>query len=323
MNDPNHSEDTRDQELARRIGALLEQGVPLSDPTLSEDPLYKALLSTKTRLAGDEAGEAPPFLGQRLWARIERETAPVAPRRIAHIASLRPALTWSAVAAAILIMVALWLVWRQAGPEPVLVATAGERIEQVSLPDGSTIHLRPHSSLYRLRENTYRLTGEGFFQVTHDERRRFSVEAGQAVVTVLGTKFNVNSRGAETRVFLEEGRVQLSYEPTGRTTILRPGQEAVASARGIETRTVPASGADATDWVDGVMEFSAKPLRDVVSDLERHYGVAIDVPDGAGAERLSGAVQLDSLEPTLDDLGVVAGGRFVRTAPNAFRYVPE
>ena len=77
------------------------------------------------------------------------------------------------------------------------------------------------------------LVGEGLFEVTPNEARTFTVEANDALVSVLGTRFNVSTWGTQTMVYLEEGRVQFSHPSSAQAVVLTPGQQSVLTEDGV------------------------------------------------------------------------------------------
>ncbi len=117
---------------------------------------------------------------------------------------------------------------------PVTFATAGIPAEMV-LPDSSRVYLNAGSVLKyprRFREKVRRvaLSGEAFFEVTHDASRSFEVEAAGALIRDLGTSFNVMAydTASTVEVVVATGRVALSprREPA-RSLILDPGMKGV------------------------------------------------------------------------------------------------
>jgi ferric-dicitrate binding protein FerR (iron transport regulator) len=108
---------------------------------------------------------------------------------------------WLRVAAIAAVLLGGTSLWYQI---PVThTAPAGERVA-VPLPDGSDVQLNAGSVLRHRRgftllpgvaagSRSVRLDGEAFFDV-EPTGRPFEVQAGEARVTVLGTRFNVRAR---------------------------------------------------------------------------------------------------------------------------------
>jgi len=83
-----------------------------------------------------------------------------------------------------------------------------------TLPDRSIITLNKQSSLARTetfndKERAVELKGEAFFRVTPDKHLPFRVLTNEAVITVLGTSFNVRTDPDKTTILVESGRVSV------------------------------------------------------------------------------------------------------------------
>lgn len=85
-----------------------------------------------------------------------------------------------------------------------------------TLPDGSVVHLNKNSSIAYAPEfsahRTVRITGEAFFEVKHDERSPFTVQAEEILIKDIGTAFNVKSVLGHTEVIVESGIVSVSKD---------------------------------------------------------------------------------------------------------------
>ena len=309
------------QDLAVRIGMLRRKGQSLDASDLTEDAVVRALL--RYRDAQDVAPQ--PEQSARMWAAIEAATAEAhgaEPKEAATIFALPSAVRWAVAASVAVAAVVAWLLLTGA-PEPVQVATASTSIETYTAPDGSTIRLRPHSTLYRIEVDgarRYQLAGEAFFDVmTRPEP--FIVEAGALRVEVLGTRFTTHTWG-QPAVYLQEGRVQVRTGEGERVT-LQPGQRSALMADGTLAPPTEADSAAALDWLRQEIAFESEPAASVVAELEQHFGVTIALPDDVARETLSGRIALETPAQSLSDLGLVLGGRFERIGDGAYRFVQE
>ena len=322
-------EDDRDLSMARRIGTRLDEHAPL-DRAAGGEPsddasFYRALLTLKQ--AHQEAAP-PPGTAARVWAGLEQQMAQDQPAA----AEPRPALrlvrslsrrTWMAAAASLLLLAALgWLLINRT-PSPVLLASADADIITYTAPDGSTVQLRPHSKLYALDEDAarYRLDGEGFFDVTKNEARTFTVEAGDARIAVLGTRFNVSTWGAQTTVFLEEGRIRFEHLPSEQAVELTPGQRSGLMPGGRLAQPTAADSSEYMDWLRQEMNFVSRPLDQVLDELAHHYAIAFAPVPALEADTLTGRILLDRIDQSLNDLGKILDGRFVQIDDETYRFV--
>ena len=116
---------------------------------------------------------------------------------------------------------------------PVEIQVPNGQLVTVRLPDNSEVTLNSGSELtyarwFNILDRTVSLEGEAYFDVKSNGKK-FVVNAGDAQIEVLGTKFNVQSWpeqvNARTTVFLAEGRVAFSSNKSSvDPVILNPGE---------------------------------------------------------------------------------------------------
>jgi ferric-dicitrate binding protein FerR (iron transport regulator) len=104
-------------------------------------------------------------------------------------------------------------------------------VKSDSLPDGSIVTLNKHSQVsfpekFDNDKRVLQLSGEAFFKVKPNKKKPFEVHTNNVTITVVGTSFNVRSRGDTTEIIVETGIVEVSTEK--QTILLRPGQKAIA-----------------------------------------------------------------------------------------------
>lgn len=326
MNEPILPDNDPDLILARKLGARLERkSAPLS---ASERPVADQLRKLKQSSRVLQGKHYPDqSTANAMWHAIEAAMKPVvaSEQPSARIFKMRPLVYRMAMAASLLVAIALGWYLTSALPEPVLLASASQTIVTHTLSDGTDINLRPHSNLYRISEDdqqvVYRLEGEAFFDVTSNPDRTFSVEAGDALISVLGTEFNINTWGEAVNVFLREGSVELKNLTSGEAVILQPGQAGSVSKA---NRTIQLNDAvvnEHMDWLENKISFTSMPLSSVVQELEFHFAINIDVPAERRDETLTGPILLDDISIVLDQLSfVMGGGRFVPTDETSYRF---
>ncbi|GGG90055.1 iron dicitrate transporter FecR [Parapedobacter pyrenivorans] len=152
---------------------------------------------------------------------------------------------------------------------------------RLTLPDGSRVWLNSASSLtYAVnlfeRERSVTLSGEAYFEVMSDSRKPFRVITDKQTVTVLGTKFNINSYHDEpgTKTTLVEGSVDVSTDQASRPIRLAPGQESFVDGSGHPAvRQVDAGSAIA--WINGLFQFEGSTIDEVMRQLARWYDVEV------------------------------------------------
>lgn len=160
---------------------------------------------------------------------------------------------------------------------------------RVVLPDKSVVWLNSCSALfyaqnYGQKNRQVTLVGEGYFEIARNPAMPFTVNANEASVKVLGTKFDVKAYSEEKQldVTLLQGSIQLNtiYQPKN-SLILKPNQLAVVDKvhEGVTVKQVDAC--DAVSWTKGELIFKNELLGEIVRRLERDYNVTIDVKDNS------------------------------------------
>ena len=162
----------------------------------------------------------------------------------------------------------------------------GQRVH-LTLPDGSEAWLSSLSTLkwpsvFTSDARTVVLDGEGFFTVTKDASRPFTVQTKKYDVRVLGTEFNVyaysNSLKFETDLL--SGKVQVfSVEDAEETIHLLPNEKvSLVDGRLIKS----ASHFEGREYREqGIYDFEEKPLGEVLERLEQWYDVRFKVDDSS------------------------------------------
>lgn len=148
----------------------------------------------------------------------------------------------------------------------------------VSLDDGTEIWLNAGSELkypvaFTGEVRKVFLAGEAFFSVKKDSRP-FIVDMESGEVTVLGTSFGIRAYEGETDyTTLISGKVMFATKDN-KKVILSPGEQAVVYASGaLEKRIVDTE--EYVGWKDGLFVFKDKTLLEIMSTLERWYGVKV------------------------------------------------
>lgn len=150
------------------------------------------------------------------------------------------------------------------------------------LPDGSKVWLNAGSSIsfpakFSGKIRKVELVGQAYFDISHTNAS-FEVDAGNAIVKVMGTAFDVSAYSNEhVLVTLERGKVLVNSDK-GNELVLTPGQQARIEANGKISKRVVISG-DFVSWKDNILIFNHEPLEQVVTKLERWYNLDITIGD--------------------------------------------
>lgn len=254
---------------------------------LEADPAH-AVAYARAERAWEVAGHLP--------AAKAPEAAPIIPpaRRFTR----RHMLGASALAASVAGLIGFgWL--RDKG-----IATAVGEMRDVTLPDGSVMHLNTNSHAVVEMTDTHRLVrllqGEAYFDVAHNPAAPFDVEAGGATVRALGTAFNVRVRAALVELTVTEGLVGVrtargaaEQVPAGQGAFIQPQTLALARLQDgeMEQRTL---------WRAKVIELNGESLAQAVEEFNRYRPQPIVIGDQRIAPlRVGGRFHIDEVDQFL------------------------
>lgn len=181
-----------------------------------------------------------------------------------------------------------------------------------NLPDGTKVFLNAGSKIsfnseFQGETRNVTLSGEAFFEVTHDKDKPFFVKMNGDIVKVLGTSFNIRSYPKEDFVQVSVATGKVSYSiPSGDEVILEPGRMATYDPEGEKLVTGEVNELSAFAWKDKVLYFDDLPFNKIILELERWYGVDISYDQSLNFEG-SYTEQFDnpSLKEVLNSLSFV------------------
>ncbi len=166
------------------------------------------------------------------------------------------------------------------------------------------------------------LKGEAFFEVTPDKSKPFIIKADQAVIKVVGTSFNVDTKRspATVEVYVATGIVEV-YKPESKnnSVFLHPGEMGTVSKNIIHSKK--ASNENAIAWKTGRMDFRDIPLSEAVEMLNKMYRVNIicNEPDLVNT-KVGGRYQYPD-EPLEQSLPFCANKTFLKLKNPITRYI--
>jgi len=157
----------------------------------------------------------------------------------------------------------------------------------LQLPDGTRIELTTNTVLRVARNGNHRKAwldkGEAFFQVVHDAKHPFELEALNFRIVDLGTEFSVRRDADRIRVAVLTGGVWLGSPGTkgGNGTVrMTAGQVAVADRNSIRvTRASVPAISDLLGWRSGVLVFRYAPMTEVAAEFNRYNTDRIVIDD--------------------------------------------
>lgn len=189
------------------------------------------------------------------------------------------------VAAVLLIGFAGTLLLLEKSPEPVGMQTihvpAGQRAE-LTLSDGTNVWLNSHSTLkfpehFEANARNVELDGEGYFTVTHNKSRPFTVQTKKYAIHVLGTEFNVKAYHSSDlfETALLEGSVEISTLGNNESLRLKPNQIASANNGKLNIRNIP--NYNYFKWKEGLFCFENETVESLIEKMQLYYDIKIEV----------------------------------------------
>ncbi|WP_215222750.1 FecR family protein [Echinicola shivajiensis] len=205
----------------------------------------------------------------------------------------RPSWQSILVAASVIFFVALGLIFFLNMEEENLIKPSIETVRKstlygqrltFTLPDGSKVLMNSGSEIiYNLpfEENRFIvLKGEAFFDVACDEKHPFAVQTGEVITKVLGTSFNIKAfpEDEQRSIAVVSGKVSVS-DDYGNQALLMPTQKGVFSTKDKDLMVMQFSKSKELGWKNGELQFDHLPIDLVFKELERWYGVKIEISD--------------------------------------------
>lgn len=153
----------------------------------------------------------------------------------------------------------------------------------LELSDGTKVNLNARSVLkypavFSDNNRKVELEGEGYFEVTHNEKKPFIVQTNVCNVEVLGTVFNVEAypNSGKVSTMLLSGKVKVVDRiNTNKQIVLIPNQEVVYTGKQYYVDNIRFK--DRLRWTEGLICFEDKKFVELMKDFEKYYGVQINV----------------------------------------------
>lgn len=209
-------------------------------------------------------------------------------------------------AAVILILLLPLGAYRQ-GKETVKHAFADMTVEapmgartKLYLPDGTLVWLNAGSKIvysqgFGVDNRKLLLEGEGYFEVTRNEKAPFEVKTKEVNLKVLGTKFNCRNYPDDTEVTVNllEGKVALHNEIRAMQELyLEPNERMVLDKLTGRMTKSRVKAENAKVWINDELFFDEELLEKIAKKLMRSYNVEIKVADSLKNKRFYGSFKI-------------------------------
>ncbi len=182
----------------------------------------------------------------------------------------------------------------------VVSADVGDKMAVV-LKDNSEVIVNSQSTLsypnYFNLNRTLKLEGEAYFKV--EKGSAFTVKTEMGSVTVLGTKFNVVSYDDYFEVVCYEGKVRVEIQ--NEIYILTAGEHIRFFDESYENWAEEVIDTE-PPWVHAESSFKSVPIKYVITNFERQYGVKINYPNKYEKIKFSGSFTHKDIEVALKSI---------------------
>jgi len=175
--------------------------------------------------------------------------------------------------------------------------------KSITLTDGTKVILNGGSKLtvtvnYNVNRRDVTLEGEGYFDVVHNAQKPFTVHTAKIDIRDIGTIFNVKAYGTDktTEASLIKGAVEIILNNKTKSKILlnpnhklvllnnkdlniaedKKSVKALFVVRNVTKNTDNDSVVE-TDWTQNKLTFSDQPFDEIAIQMERWYGVKINI----------------------------------------------
>ena len=215
------------------------------------------------------------------------------------------------LAAGLALIASVWYITHiQSHPEASYDTTivAASDYEQVELPDKTKVILfegtilRYNSAFSTNRKVSFQ--GKGYFNVAKDSDHPFVIESKSFITKVLGTQFLLDDQSENPRISLFEGKVSVQNKFSDQALTLLPTETIVLS----QSQLIKESGTQDTkdsSWYNGAVTYDQSELKEVISDLERWYGIRISASDEIKNCAFSGRLEQTKLEDILEAIAIL------------------
>lgn len=307
----------RDREVLAALGAALARMTREAPHDIDVEAALANVIARR-----DAAGVTPIDVTAKPWKGLSTSVQP-------RWRVLVPAI---AAAGLLAIGVGSWLAvggaraGKSVAPAARMLATGVGVRDSMDLPDGSKVVLGPLSSItiasgYGATSRDVTIRGDVWFDIVHDERRPFTVNAGNAAVLDIGTRFAVRTDASEgVTVTVTEGSVSLrqANTPARQGVVLKAGDNGVVRIGGEVIARRGSATEDDVAWLAGRLVFREAPIDEVRTSIRKWYGIELRVtdPDIAG-KRLTASFAGESSDRVFEVLRLALGAEILRRGDTA------
>jgi ferric-dicitrate binding protein FerR (iron transport regulator) len=192
------------------------------------------------------------------------------------------------------------------------IQTSAGQQSTLILNDGTKVQLNENSKLiypsaFNHKNRDVMLTGEAYFEVSHNPSRPFNVNIGTYTIKVLGTKFNVDAYSDQVYIYtsLKEGKIQIveNKDDSKILSELKPGTRFSYNRRTGEYFVNAVDPVNVAQWTRGEIVIKRQTLDEMAHRLEDKYGYRINIASkDIGKYTYNITIENESLEEILSNI---------------------
>jgi len=165
-----------------------------------------------------------------------------------------------------------------------IAETEKSEIKSISLEDGSTVTLNEGTyftfpEAFPSNHRVVKMDGEGFFEISRDENRPFSIEMEHGTVQVLGTSFNISNDKKANLTTISVATGKVSFTPTGSSQefILAANDKLIYNANTQRYRKIKDLSPNDWSWKTKELVFQNTKLKEVIPAIEKHFNIRLSL----------------------------------------------
>jgi transmembrane sensor len=253
----------------------------------AEELIYEGMDNTLNALRETFSHNLPnDVLYQKIIS--DKRFKPVQPQTLQIQKSPVLRLPWLRIAASIIAIVAVSALYFYLKPKPadkviaenqtlIKFSTPAGTRRQLQLPDSSVVWLNAGSTIqypaaFSSDTREVFLEGEAFFDVAHNDAKKFIVRTGAISTQVLGTAFNINAYSPQTlTVTVLRGRVSVA-DSAAELAVLTPNKQ--LKLEGEKTSVLDVNAADIVAWKNGELLLNNVNMAEAAEIIARWFNVS-------------------------------------------------
>lgn len=239
---------------------------------------------SKTRVSNSLKDESVDRSAQKVWSSVSGKTLPSQKKKI----NIRIYIATAASVALLVCMGIGFSYFRNISPTLLVIENSVDTTREMTLSDGTKVWLSKGSKMsypekFVSSSRDILIEGEAFFDVARDDECPFIVRTGIADIKVLGTRFNVDTKGLNDLLYvvLESGSVSIENKIVNdnKPVFLKPNELAVISKADGKVELLQVDASLYTAWKEDKLIFKSQTLENIALVLSNCYKVKINIED--------------------------------------------